>query len=404
MPPANLRANRITALYSTAIKHLLALPLPAKCAVIVMLVLVVQSATLLLASARGNQQLIQQQSTLFAQQWVKQIAYLSREGLIRNDNVTLLSILRQQAENPLLGYARISDSDDKTLVEVGLHEQDNLRFVSPIMIGQDIAGNVILELQTAPLQSAQQQLQWQLLLLAAVMMALAVALMVALGQKVDNLLVRVRHSLLHPSEAPLNVSYPGADSFGDVLETLATPEPLVPGFSLQSADWVVLHMHWQHFDRLTQQWGKAELDRRLTQSYQAALAMARLYHGQLKIHRRDGVTLRFRALEGSDPPLLRALCSAHLLSALDQPLGACAAIGSVRGESNQFQLEAQEVKLVDALAACQGRAIQTRLPGDLSSAALEWADATDNGLVMKARYLQLLDKQRARLEAQLAGG
>ena len=155
MPPAKLRANRITALYFIAIKHLLALPLPAKCAVIVLLVLVVQSATLLLASARGNHQLIQEQSTLFAQQWVKQIAYLSREGLIRNDNVTLLSILRQQAENPLLGYARITDSDDKTLVEVGLHEESNPRFVSPIMIGQDLAGSVVLELQTAPLQSAQ---------------------------------------------------------------------------------------------------------------------------------------------------------------------------------------------------------------------------------------------------------
>ncbi len=402
--PIPLKPTYLAGLFSRAANFLLRLPLPAKCAVLILLILTAHSATLLLASARGNSQLLTEQSTLFAKQWVQQIAYQSREGLIRNDRVTLLSVLRLQAENPLLAYAQVTDSDNQTLVEVGQHSESNPRFTSPILLGQDIAGSVVIELQTAPLETAQTQLQWQLLLLSALTAALAIALTMALAQKLDNLLQRIRRNLLQPSETPLQISYAGSDTLGELLQTLANPEPNLPALTPRAVDWVVLHIHWQHYERLTQQWGKAELDRRVTQSYQAALAMSRLYHGVLKIHRRDGVTLRFRALEGSDHPLLRALCSAHLLKALDHTLGARATIGSVRSESHQFQLEAQEVRLVEVLVACDGRAIQTRLPSDLGTAALEWAEATPDGLVMKERYRQLLDKQLARLEAQLNPG
>lgn len=171
----------------------------------------------------------------------------------------------------------------------------------------------------------------------------------------------------------------------------------------REVEWIVVQVYWSSYSRLTQQWGRAELERRLTRSHSAALALCNLYHGALKVYRRDGLTLRFEALEGGDSALLRALCCAHLIQQLDAKLGARPTLGVVRSRGTRLQLEATEAALADSLSAVDGKGIRHQLPLDLKEQLPGWASEDGSGIKIEARYQNLLDSQQRKLEAQLNG-
>jgi uncharacterized membrane protein affecting hemolysin expression len=395
--------DKIPQLLKQACNALLRLSLPAKCALLLTLVLVLHSSLLLLASARGNAQVMNEQYQLFANQWVRQVAFQAQPGLLRNDRVALLNMLNQHRDNPLLAYASISDSEGSVLVEIGRDGGDWRHYSAPVLLGNDIAGSVTLALDPTPTRSQQLNLNAQLLILAAILAALAAALILMLGRHIDALLQRARSHLLSPSEQPGTLPYPGRDSLGDLLATLSDPPLRVPPMESREVEWIVVQVYWSSYSRLTQQWGRAELERRLTRSHSAALALCRLYHGALKVYRRDGLTLRFEALEGGDSALLRALCCAHLIQQLDAKLGARPTLGVVRSRGTRLQLEATEAALADSLSAVDGKGIRHQLPLDLKEQLPGWASEDGSGIKIEARYQNLLDSQQRKLEAQLNG-
>ena len=390
-------------LFQRARNALLALSLPAKCAGLVIVALGLHSLLLLSASARGNQQLLEQQQTLLAQQWAEQIAYQAQQGLMQTDRLALLSTLRQHLQNPLLHYARITDSEHKVLVEAGTPSPDLQLYSSEIRIGKDIAGNVSIGFDASASRDERNSLNTQLLILAAVLIGLAGALFFMGAKRLDRALQQARSELLRPSETPPAADYRAADSIGELLTAIHQRDPGLPELYEREGDWIVLHLHWQHFQRLSQQWGKAELDKRLKGSYQAALSLSRLYHGTLDVLRNDGVSLRFNVLEGADEPLLRALCCGWLLQALDRELGASPRIGMIRSQGNRYQLAAAQAALVDSLAKLAGnKGIQTQLSSDMSTLLEQWAERGESGWDVKERIRALLTKQLARLQAQLS--
>ncbi|MBB3048545.1 putative membrane protein affecting hemolysin expression [Litorivivens lipolytica] len=396
--------DQISQLFSRALSGLLRLSLPVKCALLIIVVLGLHSSLLLLASARGNAQLMSEQHQVFASQWVKQVAFQVQQGLLRNDRVALLNVLNQHRDNPLLAYASVTDSDGGVLVEIGRNRGEWRRYSAPVMIGNDLAGSVTLALDPAAAESAQLNLNAQLLILGAILAALAAALTLGLGRRIDQLLQRARANLLHPGEQAEALPYAGNDSLGDLLRTLSDPPVAVPPMASLDVEWIVVQVYWSSYSRLTQQWGRAELERRLTRSHSTALALCRLYHGELKVYRRDGLTLRFAATEGGDPALLRALCCAHLILQLDAKLGARPALGVIRHRGTRLQLEATEAALADSLSALDGKGIRHQLPLDLKEALPAWASDSGNGIQIEARFQSLLDRQQRKLEEQLNGG
>ncbi len=381
---------------------LLALTLPTKCALLAVTLLALHSLLLLTASARGNEQLMEQQQDLLARQWVEQIAYQTQQGLMQTDKLALLSVLRLHLQNPLLHYARIVDSEQRIIVEAGEYRPELQMFSSDIHLGKDIAGNVAIGFDGSISRGDRATLNAQLFILAAVLTSLAAALLFMGGSKLDRLFQRARDELLRPSEKPEFFGYSGNDSMGELLRTVHQGEAELLQLTSQTCDWIVLHVHWQHFPRLNQQWGKAELDKRLHRSYQAALSLSRLYHGQLDVLRNDGVSLRFNALQGADEPLLRALCCGWLLQELDSDLGASARIGLVRAKGSRFALAASQAALVDSLAQLPASAgMQTRLSGEMKELLNQWVDWSDDTLTLKVRYQSLLEKQLTRLRRQL---
>lgn len=393
------------ALLSKLLHHtratLLGLSLPAKCATLTVTVLALHSLLVLAASARGNQQLMEQQQTLLATQWVEQIAHQTQQGLMQTDRLALLSVLRQHLQNPLLHYARIADSEQRVLVEAGEIHAGLQMFHSDIRIGNDIAGSVSIGFDSGTGLAERNALNIQLFILAAVLIGLAGALLFMGGAKLDRALQQAAAELLRPSENPAPAPYSADDSLGALLAAVHQREPELPVLHSREGNWIVLHLHWQHFQRLSQQWGKAELDRRLTRSYQAAVSLSRLYHGHLDVMRNDGVSLRFSALEGADEPLLRALCCGWLLQRLDKELGASARIGMIRSQGNRYQLAASEAALINSLAGISGSGIQTQLSGDMNALLDQWVDRNAGGLELKSRYCVLLEKQLARMQVEV---
>lgn len=386
---------------------LLGLSLPAKCAALTVAALGLHSLLLLAASARGNQQLMEQQQQQLAQQWVEQIAYQTQRGLMQTDKLALLSVLRLHLQNPLLHYARIVDSEQQVLVETGENHPGLQIFSSDIRIGKDIAGSVAIGFDSSANRADRGVLNTQLLILAAVLTGLAAALLFMGSSRLDRAFQQARAELLRPSENPAAADYRAADSLGELLTSIHQRDPELPELQSHEDNSIVLHLHWQHFQRLSQQWGKAELERRLTRSYQAALSLSRLYHGKLEVVRKDGVSLRFSALAGADEPLLRALCCGWLLQALDKELGASPRIGMIRHRGNRYQLAASQAALIDSLANLPASGgIQTRLSGDMSELLEQWAEREESGWNLKGRYRSLLEKQLTRLQTQLseAGG
>jgi|GEM_PF-1211287 len=381
---------------------LLGLSLPAKCAGLVVIALTLHSLLLLTASARGNQQIMLQQQTLLAQQWAEQIAYQTQQSMMQSDKLALLSVLRLHLQNPLLHYARIADSEQRVLVETGEHHPDLQMYSSDIYIGKDIAGSVAIGFDPSLGRDERSFLNTQLLILAAVLIGLVGALLFVGSSRLDRAFEQARLELLRPSENPPEAEYSASDSVGALLTTIHQGEPALPDLLTGDSNWVVLHLHWQHFQRLSQQWGKAELDRRLSRSYQSALSLARLYHGSLDVMRSDGLSLRFSALEDADEPLLRALCCGWLLQTLDKELGASPRIGMVRNQGNRYQLAASQASLIESLAKLTAQGgIQTQLSSDMNDLLEQWAERGENGWDIKDRFRALLEKQLTRLQAQL---
>ncbi len=380
---------------------LLSLPLPAKCLAITITILVLHSALLLTASARGNGQLMEQQQTLLAEQWVRQIAFQTQQGMMQSDKLALLSVLRLHVENPLLNYARIADNEGRVLVEAGEDHPELRTYSSEIHIGKDIAGSVSIGIDSSLARIDRGVLNTQLFILAGVLTGLIATLLFMASSKLDRLLQKAGSELLRPSEDPAPSDYSAKDSLGELLAAVHQQRAELPELTTHENNWFVLHLHWQHFKRLSQQWGKAELDRRLARSYQIALALSRLYHGELEITRNDGLSLRFSALENADDPLLRALCCGWLLQALDKDLGASPRIGMLRSRGNRYQLAANQSALIESLAKLGGSGIQTSLSGDTGKLLDQWIDRNESGLELKSRYRALLEKQLARLQEQL---
>lgn len=394
--------DRLNRLWQHCRTTLLGLPLPAKFALLLVSVLGLHSLLLLAAGARGSEQLMLQQQALLAQQWVRQIALQAQPGLMQSDKLALHSTLRLQLQNPLLHYAGIYDSEDKILVEAGTARAGLRRFDSDILIGKDIAGRVVIGLDSDPVHNELRALNVQLFILAAVLTGLIGALFFSAGNRLDRHLQRARRELLQPSETPGQPGYTGRDSLGILLESIYQHEPALPELQDRALEQIVLQLHWSHYQRRSQQWGKAELTQRLERSYRAALLLARLYQGRLAIYRGDGISLCFSAVDDADQPLLRALCCAHLLQTLDGDLGASPRIGMMRETGNRFQLSASEATLVDTLAQMPfSEHIQTRLSGDINALLAEWADSHDNGVELKTRYRALLQKQLAHLSRQI---
>lgn len=394
--------DRLNRLWQHCLATLLGLPLSAKFAVLLVSVLGLHSLLLLAAGARGNQQLMLQQQALLAQQWVRQIALQAQPGLMQSDKLALHSTLRLQLQNPLLHYAGIYDSEDKILVEAGADRAGLRHFYSDILIGKDIAGRVVIGLDSDPVRNELRVLNIQLFILAAVLTGLIGALFFSAGNHLDRQLRRARRELLQPSETPEQSAYIGRDSLGALLDNIYQHQPALPELQDRALEQIVLQLHWSHYQRRSQQWGKAELTQRLERSYRAALLLARLYQGRLAIYRNDGISLCFRTVDGADQPLLRALCCAHLLQTLDRDLGASPRIGMMRETGNRFQLSASEAMLVDTLAQMPfSEQIQTRLSGDTSSLLVEWTDGHDSGVELKPRYRALLQKQLSHLKQQM---
>ena len=394
--------DRLKRLWRRCLATLLGLSLPVKLALLVAGVLGLHSLLLLAAGARGNQQLMLQQQALLAQQWVRQIALQAQPGLMQSDKLALHSTLRLQLQNPLLHYAGIYDSEDKILVEAGTDRAGLRRFDSDILIGKDIAGRVVIGLDDAPIDNELRALNIQLFILAAVLVGLVSALFFHAGSRLDRQLQRARREVLQASESPAQPGYAGRDSLGALLDSIYQHQPALPELRERALEQIVLQLHWSHYPRRSQQWGKAELTQRLARSYRAALLLTRLYQGRLAIYRGDGLSLCFGAVDGADQPLLRALCCAHLLQALDSDLGASPRIGMMREAGNHFQLAASEATLADTLAKMPfSEHIQTRLPGDTNALLAEWADGRDSGVELKPRYRALLQKQLAHLKRQI---
>lgn len=398
MPPL------ISSLLKRSRTALLGLSLPAKCAGFAVVALTLHSLLLLTASARGNQQIMAQQQALLAQQWAEQIAYQTQQSMMQSDKLALLSVLRLHLQNPLLHYARIADSEQRTLVEAGEHHPGLQMYSSDIYIGKDIAGSVAIGFDPSVSRDERYFLNTQLLILAAVLIGLVGALLFMGSSRLDRVFDQARAELMRPSENSREPAYAANDSIGALLTGIHQREPALPDLLTRDSNWVVLHLHWQHFQRLSQQWGKAELDRRLSRSYQSALSLARLYHGTLDVMRSDGLSLRFSALEGADEPLLRALCCGWLLQALDKELGASPRIGMLRHQGNRYQLAANQAALIESLSklSTQSRGIQAQLSSDMTTQLEQWAERGESGWDMKERFRALLEKQLTRLRAQLS--
>ncbi len=383
---------------------LLRMPIAAKCALIAALISSATGLVLVIASVKASGLLLQQSADLFGRQWIAQLALQAQQPMLRQDRVSLQSILRSHTDNPLVAHGAILDADHQPIVEAGERGRPGPAFSADITLGPEIAGLAQISLDGESLRNEVRMLGWQLFLLTAVLTGLASALVAVPAARLDEWLRGARTRLLQPlaeTEAP---PYPAADSLGELLHGVHRPPTPSYDSAEQQADWVLLHIRWQAFGRLSQQWGQAQLDQRLATSYRQAAAVAQLYHGELKLYRGDGLSLRFAELPGADDALFRALCSAQLLQALGEELGAVSYLGLLRRQGNTWQLQAAEAQLAQTLHAAgnDGRT-QLQLPAEQRERLQHWAEVEGSQVTeILPPYDALLARQLARLRAAFA--
>lgn len=380
---------------------LLRLPLSVKCSLLTAVISMAVGVVLIVAGVKASSLLLHESADLFGSHLAKQLAFQAQQPMLRGDRVSLQAILRSHVDNPFVSHGAIYDTGNNALVEAGDPVESARTFRTEITLADDVSGEVAISLDTEFLRNEIRILGWQLLLLTGVLTGLASALVAVPARRLDSWLQEARERLARPLAQTEPPPYPPSDAIGQLLSAIHSPPLPILDDKAHQAEWVVLHVRWHHYGRLSQQWGQAALNDHLADSYLQAQAVAHLYHGELRIYRNDAVTFRLASLPGTDEPLFRALCCAYLLQSLGRQLGAQATVGLLRRHGNRWQLQAAEAQLVQNLHGAGGEPgrTQLQLPTEQREHLLEWADIEENRVTaLHPPYDKLLERQLQRLQ------
>jgi len=295
------------------------------------LLLTLALVTLAFTSSRF---LLEEQRQRHGQALAQQLASALLAPLADGDLLAMAASLQQLANAGAAGRIALYDAEDRILGEAG--EGGALaprQYSAPIRIGGDLAGRVVVTLDTGA--DSEGLLRYVLSLGAlAVLLSLLVYLLVRhLAQRTASTLDTLAHGLnLDPTTEPEIAAPAGPhDSDQNELALLqarveALPMNLLraplrePPDAREYRAHSVLYIHLASLSAYVSALNEANLHRYTDRLHRIIHAAAAAHDGELQVARQFGLTVCFRGQRGRGPHPLRALACARLIQAVTQEL------------------------------------------------------------------------------------
>ncbi len=383
------------------LKQLLRLPLTTKCGLIAALICAIAGLTLLVTSMTASKQILLETTRLIGQQWTNQLASQSQQSLLRNDRVSLQAILQDYINSPLIVYGSISDARGDAVAEAGIKREENLNYEAGVAADGRL-GRVQLSLNREMIGNEIRDLGKTLLLLTIILCALSYALVAVPTRSLEHYLRLAQARLAQPLRDD-KTPYPGEDSLGELLQEIHNPHiRLMEVGEKRYRDYYMMHCHWQAYSDCRAQMAPDRFALQRQLAYSRAEAIARLYHGELLIHRHNGISMRFNTLQQCDHPLFRALCAADLMQKLDRGFKCRAGITKVSIEGTMWVCQAAECEAVERLERATAEGADTWLDHNCRNHERldAWANCRGSQLSsMKPPYDELLQRQYMQLKS-----
>ena len=271
---------------------------------------------LLWLAATSSEHLQGQREGEYGRALARQIAAAVRDPLQRGDLLSARATLQEFLDNSLAATIVIDDALGLPITQTDEIDDRALQHRAAVRVGQDLIGEVRLELRSDE-SNGRQRFLLSLLALAIALSLLVYALSRWFAQRLVSTLTALQSQLTLPDS-------PGEASGNELLVLQQRIEQLpldmlrghaaVPAAAREFRDAAVLFVHLSSLARYVDQLNESNLHRYTRRLQQIVGAAAQCYRGELRVTRQFGLLISFAAQSGAGSEALRAASCARLIA------------------------------------------------------------------------------------------
>jgi hypothetical protein len=273
--------------------------------------------SLLWLAATSSTYLQAERERIYGESVAQQVSATVREALQGGDLLSARASLQRFVDSSLAGGISIRDVEGLAMGTAGTLEGPALtQYRAPIRIGEDIAGEVIVSVDSSPGEESRWRFLFSLLALAAALSLLVFMTTRFLAQRLATTLASLDTQLsLHGAQA-----LPGDN---ELLRLQHTVEQLpldmlrghapVPAAATEFQQGTLLFVHLVSLVRYVDTLSESNLHRYTRRLQQILQAAAQCYRGELSVTRPFGLLISFTPQPNAGSEALRAASCARLI-------------------------------------------------------------------------------------------
>jgi hypothetical protein len=273
---------------------------------------------LLWLAATSSAYLQEEREKLYGESVAQQVSATVREALQGGDLLSARVSLQRFIDNSLAGGISIRDVEGMAMGTAGTLEGPALtQYRAPIRIGEDIAGEVIVSVDSSPGQESRWRFLFSLLALAAALSLLVFMTTRFLAQRLSTALTSLDTQLSlpdteeHPSDNELFRLQRTVEQLP--LDMLRGHAP-IPAAASEFQQGTLLFVHLVSLVRYVDTLNESNLHRYTRRLQQIVQAAAQCYRGELSVTRPFGLLVSFAPQPNAGSEALRAASCARLIA------------------------------------------------------------------------------------------
>ncbi|EED32174.1 hypothetical protein NOR53_3430 [gamma proteobacterium NOR5-3] len=273
---------------------------------------------LLWLAATSSAYLQNEREQLYGESLAQQVSATVREALQRGDLLSARASLQRFVDSSLAGGITIQDVEGMAMGTAGIINAPNLtQYSAPIRIGEDIAGQVLVSVDSSAGQESRWRFLFSLLALAAALSLLVFMATRVFAQRMATSLLALDTQLALPETVDPQFDNEIARLRRSVevlpLDMLRGHAP-VPAAATEFQQATILFVHLASLARYVHTLGESNLHRYTRRLQQIVQAAAQCYRGELIVSRPFGLVVSFSGQPNAGSEALRAASCARLIA------------------------------------------------------------------------------------------
>jgi uncharacterized membrane protein affecting hemolysin expression len=267
-----------------------------------------------------------EQEKQYGEALAEQVAISVRDPLQRGDLLSARASLQRFIDQSLAGGVSIEDVEGMAMGTAGTLDGPTLhQYRAPIRIGNDIAGEVIVSVDSGAAKESRWRFLFSLLALAVALSLLVFLVARTLAQRLATELLALQSQLTLPNDNEEDRTLNELARLHRRVEQLPLDmlrgHAAVPAAATEYQQGTILFVHLRSLARYVDTLSENNLHRYARRVQQIVQAAAQCYRGELAVVRPFGLLISFSPQPNAGSEALRAASCARLISLIAQGLG-----------------------------------------------------------------------------------